>query len=120
MQEGRTQPENFWPRNSKSVGVYMYTALEIGSDFRSEFKEVGFGCSVSHSKSGRERDGRTWWVLVVGEGRKEGNLGTRALGGGGRAVVGTERTRGGRENHRERECRGARRRSRLGCRRRRD
>jgi hypothetical protein len=73
--EGRTQPVEFWPRNSKFVGVYMYTVLEIGSDFRSEFREAGFGCSVSHGRAEEKGDGRTWWVLVAGEGREEGNLG---------------------------------------------
>lgn len=40
----------------------MYTALVIGSDFRSGYEEVGFGCSVSHGRSGRERG----WAYLVG------------------------------------------------------
>jgi hypothetical protein len=52
----------------------MYTLVNR-SDLTTKWpNSLGFGCSVSHSRNGRERMCNTWWewVLVVGEGCDEG------------------------------------------------
>ena len=55
----------------------MYTCNQIRSDPNTDSK-LGFGCSVSHSRKGRLRGGRTWWCSSPANGRGSAAAGSRA------------------------------------------
>jgi hypothetical protein len=79
----------------------MSTTLVIGPDFRSGYIELGFECSVSHGRS------RRGGVCVPCGRSSPAKVETwapprRAAAAEQSSPVATERTRGGRGNHRER------------------
>jgi hypothetical protein len=55
-----------------------------------------WGCAIPHGRQGKSRGGRTWWMLVTGEGRvallrrQERKAPRESFGGGGRRGEGAE------------------------------